>query len=151
MVEKQKNKSLELNKNLLFNNMSKAVLLNMNRLKKYQIQTQDDNILKLLKNVDTLYEERKIPQYQTASNISSKLVNAKTEKQKQSSIKKAEALINKYEALKPLGQRLLDKTVEVSHTKTDKPLSHIELKRHVLHLASRILPVLWLCSDLAES
>jgi len=126
---KMENVSLKIiNNNLSYNIMSKNILLNIKRLKKYQQKTQNENTLNLLKQVDKLYEERKIPQFQTAENISIKLVNAKTEKQKILSKNKAEALIQKYEQQKPLGERLLDKTVEISHTKTDKPLSHIELK-----------------------
>lgn len=122
--------SLKTNNNILNNNImsNKNMKLNINRLNKYQQRIQNINIKELLKNVSNSYVERKIPQFQTAENISIKLTSARTEKQIKSSITKAENLINKYEAQKPLGQRLLDKTVEISHTKTDKPLSHVELK-----------------------
>mgnify|MGYP003346093328 CR=1 FL=1 len=82
MVEKLKNNSLEIKKNLMINNMSKNIALNVGRLKKQQQKTQNETVLTLMKDIGNLYEQRKIPQFQTAENIYTKLLNAKTQKQK---------------------------------------------------------------------
>ena len=82
--------------------MSKNISLNVQRLKKQQQKTQSEDILNVMKDIGTLYEERKIPQFQTAENIYSKLLNAKTEKQRNSAFKQSDKIIEKHETKEPL-------------------------------------------------
>ena len=57
----------------------------------------------------TLYNQSKISQLQTAENIISKLITAKTEKQQKSTFKQYDKIVDKSKANEPLNKRLIEK------------------------------------------
>ena len=57
----------------------------------------------------TLYNQAKISQVETAENIIIKLINAKTEKQRNSAFKQSDKITEKHETKEPLTKRLEEK------------------------------------------
>ena len=101
-------KSLEKNKNLMYNNMTKLRESNFKYLLSIARKAKGEATPKVNK-ILTLYNQSKISQVQTAENIINKLINNNTEKEEKKILKQYDKLINKYQANEPLNKRLVEK------------------------------------------
>ena len=101
-------KSLEKNKNLMYNNMTKLRESNFKYLLSIARKAKGEATVKVNK-ILTLYNQSKISQVQTAENIIKKLINTNTEKEEKKVLKQYDKLINKYQANEPLNKRLVEK------------------------------------------
>ena len=104
-----KNISLENNKNLSYNTMSKNIRYNVKYLHSLTRQIDDDDTKEKALKVVKLYEERKIPQLQTAENIILNFITAKHTKnpmKAKTANKRFEKTYDKYKEQKPLKERL---------------------------------------------
>ena len=113
MVSRSKNISLEIFKNLSYNNMDKIIMSktrerNSNYLTSLGRKVKGDATPKVGKLI-TLYNQGKIAQLQTAENPILKLVTAKADKQLKSAFKQIDKVVDKYETIEPLNKRLVEK------------------------------------------
>ena len=108
MAESLKNISLEKNKNLMYNNMTKTRERNLKYLLSLGRKAKGEATVKVNK-ILTLYNQGKISQIQTAENIINKLTSSKTDKKQKSAFKKYDKIVDKYQANEPLNKRLVEK------------------------------------------
>ena len=101
-------KSLEKNKNLMYNNMTKLRESNFKYLLSIARKAKGEATVKVNK-ILTLYNQGKISQIQTAENIINKLTSSKTDKEQKSAFKKYDKIVDKYQANEPLNKRLVEK------------------------------------------
>ena len=105
MAESLKNISLEKNKNLLYNNMTKLRESNFKYLLSIARKAKGEATAKV-NEITTLYKLSKISNITTAENIIRKLINNNTEKEEKKILKQYNKLISKYESNQPLNIRL---------------------------------------------
>ena len=105
MAESLKNISLEKNKNLIYNNMTKTRERNFKYLLSIARKAKGEATVKVNK-ILTLYNQSKISNITTAENIIRKLINNNTEKEEKKILKQYNKLISKYESNQPLNIRL---------------------------------------------
>ena len=123
--------SLEKNKNLMYNNMTKTRERNFKYLLSLGRKAKGEATVKVNKII-TLYNQGKISQIQTAENIIRKLITAKTEKEQKSAFKQYEKIVDKYQANEPLNKRLTDKK-----EMRKKKQFYVSGKIHLVHTSTK--------------
>jgi len=108
------------NNNLVSIIMSKNIRLNLSYLTGLANNVRNDEDKIKVKKIVSLYAERKIAQKTTAEKIILAYINADTLRKKKSIDKKYDKIINKYNDLKPLGERMTENKVLLEVQSGDK-------------------------------
>ena len=115
------------NNNIVNIIMSKTIKYNLSYLKGLanNVKNEEDQIK--VKQIIGLYAERKIAQKTTAEKIILGYTNADTSRKKKSIEKKYDKVIDKYNDLKPLGERMTDNKVLLEVQQGDKNKAKTEI------------------------